>query len=817
MPDSRTPGSSGRTPDHRSPIVADPDVSSARPTRRRVLAGLLGLGALGSLAGCGGRDTPTDTADGSDTPADLGPAPESVGPWPQARADAGNTGFVTAAGPTADPSLRWRVTSAGTVGASVGQSAGPASPEHGRYIAGEDGRIAALDPDGGLRWQTRLSEARVPPAVGAGRVVVPAGDEVAVLDADTGDRSLSIDLPDGSLGTPTLVDDRALVGTFSSGVVALDLESGTRRWQSGDPGRAHPPAVADGTAYVAARRWDADGDGEGDQPGVIVALDVDSGELEWEVGLDGEPTAPPAVHDGVVYAGTNRGLVRAVDAADGGQRWRVSAGDWVTRGPTAAADGVYVVVLGEGLVKLGLGGGVEWRSDGGRTTPVLTDDLAVAGTDSGVVAVDRADGRTRWRANTDARVRHDVRVADGRIYAGDRYGSVYSFDVDSGDLSWRIPFRPTRMPGPVVGPRTVAGGSRDGGTYDLLAADGTEFPLSGGAATSGVTPAVVTGRDLPSEDPDPTGTAAGSTDDGTPHETLVGGGVDGSLFRVRTIDYGEGPSDGLDPTPTPTATPGPGEPTATATPYIDLPETDPAWTTALDVEIRSPVTYADGSVYVGTAAGVVAVDPRNGRERFRVPLDGPVNGAPAVGDGRVFAVTAGGHLAGIAADADGEGADRVDWEATLGDGSSAGPTVADGTVFVAGDASRISAYTVEGDRVWTRSVDAGVAGGTAVTDTHVIVGTEAGAVVALARADGAPAWRAAARGPVRGTPAVAGGIDTTAYAADHDGTLSAFDASDGTVRFRREIGRWLDAPPAVGHGAVFVADQTGRVYAVVGD
>ena len=814
MPGPPIPDPPIPTPESPSPVAADPDPPSAGSTRRRVLAGLFGLATLGSLAGCGGRDNTDGTASGTDTPAGLGPVPEPVGPWPQARADAGNTGFVAAAGPTADPSLRWSVTSAGTVGASVGQPTGPVTPEEGLYVAGEDGRIAALDPDGEFRWRTRLPEARFPPAVGSGRVVVPVGDELAVLDADTGNHLRSIGLPDGCLGAPTLVGGRALVGTFSSGVVAVDLESGARRWQSGEPSRAHPPVVADGTAYVTARRWDADGD----RPGVIVALDVESGELEWEVGLDSEPTAPPAVHDGVVYAGTNRGLLHAVDAADGDPRWRESVGDWVTRGPTAAADGIYVVALGEGPVKVGLDGTVEWRSDvGGGTNPVLTDDLAVVGTDDGVVAVGRADGRTRWRAETDAHVRHDVRVADGRIYAGDRYGSVYAFGVNSGDLSWRVPFRPTRMPGPVVGPRTVAGGSRDGGTYDLLAADGTEFPLSGGAATRGITPSVLDGRDLPDGDGESTGTdtrtADGSTDDGATRETLLGGGVDGLLFRVRTIDYGEAPSDGLSPTPIPD----PDSPTATPTPHIDFPETEPAWSRTLDAEVRSPVTYADGSAYVGTAAGVARADPRNGRERFRVPLGGPVDGAPAVGDGRVFAVTTGGRLVGIAADGDGGGADRIDWEATLGDGSSAGPAVADGTVFIAGDDGRISAYTADGDRVWDRSLDSGIAGGTAVTDTHVIVGTEAAAVVALDRDDGAPAWRAATRGPVRGTPAVAGGTDITVYAADHDGTLSAFDASDGSVRFRHEVGQWLDAPPAVGHGAVFVADQTGRVCAVVGE
>jgi outer membrane protein assembly factor BamB len=115
-------------------------------------------------------------------------------------------------------------------------------------------------------------------------------------------------------------------------------------------------------------------------------------------------------------------------------------------------------------------------------------------------------------------------------------------------------------------------------------------------------------------------------------------------------------------------------------------------------------------------------------------------------------------------------------------------------------------------------LDAELTGGVAVTDRRAFVGTDAAEVVALDRSDGSVAWRAATRGPVRATPAVAGDASSrTVYATDHDGTLSAFAAADGSVRFRHDVGRWPDAPPAVGHSAVFVADQTGRVSAVVGE
>ena len=808
-----------------------PTDASSGSTRRQFIAGLAGVGVVGSMAGCGGRNrsTATEPPDGEGTTAgatDRRTPPEPIGPWPQARADAGNTGFVSASGPTSNPSLRWSVTSAGTVGMSVGLSRGATTRENGLYVATEDGRVAAADPDGGTRWERDLEAVRFPPAIGSGLVVVPGREQLSVLDADSGDRLRSVTVSGGVFDTPALVDRQALVGTFSGGVVAVDLDTGERRWQAGAPSRAHPPTVAGGTAYVTARRWDG-----GDGSGVVAAVDIESGERRWELSLNAEPTAPPGVRDGVVYAGTNRGRVHAIDAVSGDPRWRESIGDWVTRGPTAAADGIYAVVLGEGIVKLTRDGTVAWRSEaGGQTNPVLTDDVAVIGTREGVVAVGRSDGQTRWRADTDAGIEFDVCVADGRVAAGDRYGTLHTFDTDSGDRVRRQSFRPARMPGPVVGPRTVAGGSRDGGTYSLLATDGIEFPLSGGAATAGITPAIIDGRDVAGSESGGTSTADGdlvfgdgtasSGADSATGETILGGGVDGSMFRVRTVEYGDAPTGYLGLTPTPTPTPDADDPTLTPTPHIDLPELDPVWAAGLDIEVRSPVTYADGRAYLGTAEGVVAVDPRDGSGRWRVVLDDAVTGAPAVNDGRVFAVTESGRLVGftvgdiVPSDAEWQ----LDWEVTLSGGSGAGVSLDSGEVIVATGDGNVVAYTTAGDRAWERTLAAGIPGGPAVTDRRAFVGTDAAEVVALSRSDGSVVWRGATRGAVQATPAVAGGAsDRTVYAADHDGTLWAFAAADGTVRFRHDVGRWLDAPPAIGHGAVFVADQTGRVSAVVGE
>ncbi|WP_256545140.1 outer membrane protein assembly factor BamB family protein [Halobellus inordinatus] len=814
--DGNADAGSGRNAD------ADSNAADGRPTRRRVLASVAAVGAGLPLAGCGGIGTPgtetegdtaTETASSpTDTSPGRGPAPSVIGPWPQARADAANTGVAAGTGPLSSPSVRWTTASAGTIGAAVGVGGeADSSADHtGAYVVAEDGRVAAVDAAGEERWTATVDAAQFPPAVESGRVVVPERERLVVLDAATGQRQRTIGLPGGILYAPTVVGSHAFVGTFSGGVVAVDLATGETRWQAGDPSRSYPPVVVDGVAYVTARRWGTDETGgsesaASDDAGVFAALDTETGDRRWAVPLDGNPTAPPGYPDGVVYCGTHRGHVYAVDATTGETRWRETVGDWVTRGPTAAADGVYVVVLGEGPVKLTHDGSVSWRStiDAG-TNPVLDSGVALFGTNAGVVAVGRDDGEVRWRGETDAPVRFDVQVADGVAYAGDQYGTVLAFDVATGDRRWEFPFRPKTMSGPVVGPRTVAGGNRDGGTYDLLATDGIELSRIGSVGGPSLTPVFL------------------GDEPGSSRETLLSGGGDGVFNRVRTIDYGDSPTTDLQPTPTPTATPGPDEPTATRTPHIDFPQPEQLWGTSLDVDPRSPLTYADGVAYVGTAEGIAAVDARDGDLRLRRDLGAVVSGAPAVQSDRVFVATRAGRLValGIGGTGDSNLAEAsVQWEVSVDAPVRSGPAVADGAVVVASESGRVASYTVDGDDRWEQTLDGEIYGGTATTSERVFVGTSVGEVVALERTDGSVAWRASAEGAVHGTPAVGGEGDDereTVYVGDHAGTVSAFAGASGDVRWRLSVGQWVDAPPAIGHGAVFVADQTGRVYAVVG-
>jgi len=227
------------------------------------------------------------------------------------------------------------------------------------------------------------------------------------------------------------------------------------------------------------------------------------------------------------------------------------------------------------------------------------------------------------------------------------------------------------------------------------------------------------------------------------------------------------------------------------------PPTDPSlrWRTTLSTPRvdgvaadASPPTVADGTVYLVTGAGALALALRDGTERWRATDLTPVTGprvtdgaelaAPVVDDGVVYLATDAGA---VALDADGG---STVWRNT--DAAATGvPTVAGETVFVPTADGLAGLDAADGHRLWTADVDATLP---AVADGTVVVAGEE--TTALDAATGDRRWSA----PVRSEsyPVVAGG---TVYLGTYEG-IFALTLDDGSERWQvdRGSGRSFSAP-----------------------
>lgn len=353
---------------------------------------MTGVAVAGTLAGC--TSSPWEST-GAPAGADQAtPTDESgtAADWPMAEADAGNTAALTdSSGPSEPVGRRWSFQGAG------GFETAPAVVDGLVYATTDGNRVYAVaEREGGERWRGDGGEKRLgPPAVSRNRVhAVAAGHRVHAWDRDTGEAAwqfrMGPETRDWVESAPTVAAGTVYVGGTDRTLYALDATSGEKRWQFQQGGLVPlTPAVGEETVYTTARRDRA--------PAVLYAVDATAGTERWRSTLDVpdrdvSASASPTIGDGSVYIGidadnprvthTASGRIYSLAPDDGSEQWRVD-----TESPVAhvATDGetVYVQTASPSQVPEGallaldaVDGGQRWRL---QTRDGVHGPLAVVG------------------------------------------------------------------------------------------------------------------------------------------------------------------------------------------------------------------------------------------------------------------------------------------------------------------------------------------------------------------------------------------------------------------------------------------------------
>ncbi|BDX07837.1 outer membrane protein assembly factor BamB [Planctobacterium marinum] len=238
----------------------------------------------------------------------------------------------------------------------------------------------------------------------------------------------------------------------------------------------------------------------GSENGLVFAIDVDSGKVVWQSKVKGEVLAAPAVNEGVVVVNTAAGIMHALDAETGEERWiyesevpalslrgvapatiangaaiagtasgkvavvRLENGQVLWEQTVAAPSGatelerivdidsetivfggiVYVVSYNGTLAAVELRSGrVLWKREyrSYRRMTIDGNNLFVVDDKSQVYALDRRNGIERWSQSA-LRDRELTSAApvSGYVVVGDKYGFLHWLDKSTGDLVARLNF-----------------------------------------------------------------------------------------------------------------------------------------------------------------------------------------------------------------------------------------------------------------------------------------------------------------------------------------------------------------------------------------
>ncbi|MEE1929552.1 PQQ-binding-like beta-propeller repeat protein [Streptomyces sp. TRM 70351] len=419
---------------------------------------------------------PPPQADGASvrlpgTPAPIGPGPRRRDPHRPAPVP-GTHWVRPPAGVAAAPHAPAPGPGAPAPAGTSGPGAVPPAPARRPPVA------STPPPDGPGRWRPwrfRMSnDVWGTPAV-FGDLVYVTSFEVHALDVTTGRRRFKT----RDVAWSMAVADGRVHASDGPSLFALDAADGTERWKTSVEAWVYSLCAGDGVVVTGTRG------------GAVQAWDGAGGERLWE--LTGAQTdfetadTGPVLYEGTVYLWAE-GLVYALDARSGDERWTYPVGDASATGGVPirllpAEDGGLYVCAGARLLALDAATGAErWRFHGPDPflcPPAFAPGAAVAGGGvyvadyRGVVyAIDAANGHDRWRIPTQARASTEpVVVADGLVHVASG-SALYTIDAVPGTGRWRFETHGELVGAPVAAQGRVHFGSADHSLYTLDAVGG---------------------------------------------------------------------------------------------------------------------------------------------------------------------------------------------------------------------------------------------------------------------------------------------------------------------------------------------------------
>lgn len=258
---------------------------------------------------------------------------------------------------------------------------------------------------------------------------------------------------DGVVGGPPIVADGIVyVPSADNQIYAVDAAKGSVRWKYrvtggglatfGEPSQI---AVAGGTVFVGEHATQAGS-------GVVHAVDARTGRQKWQRELDDGTALDVTAVDGAVVVQCGNQLC-CLDPADGSERWRYAH--------PMLPNGLWTVpIIADGTVLCG----------GSDVDPRRSDDLGL------LVAVGLDDGQQLWHIRTGDRG-FKLAARDGIVYAGTAGGQLWAVEISTADQLWGGVFgmRQTAPPAvpsvamttPVVTAEWIYVGCGNGYTYRI--------------------------------------------------------------------------------------------------------------------------------------------------------------------------------------------------------------------------------------------------------------------------------------------------------------------------------------------------------------
>jgi outer membrane protein assembly factor BamB len=252
-----------------------------------------------------------------------------------------------------------------------------------------------------------------------GTVLAPTDTGIVAVNVESGERRWNRTLKGGAATDVTVTAGTVLVASGNQVIYGLNAGDGSVQWDS-------VPFNFGGLQTSSADDRQVYGGGEN----AFFAM-VD-GARQWTRESGARIAGAPTVGDEYLFAGLTSARAVAVEKASGKLEWEARLDGRATASPALGERSLYVPAGGT-IHKLQRGSGDEvWRRGLDNTcvvAPVVTDESLFVATTSGTIyALSKANGTTFWKHEADMTIQSDPALADGRLYIGSDSGQLFAFE-----------------------------------------------------------------------------------------------------------------------------------------------------------------------------------------------------------------------------------------------------------------------------------------------------------------------------------------------------------------------------------------------------
>ena len=256
------------------------------------------------------------------------------------------------------------------------------------YTSTSSGMIYALDAKKGEPiWNKKIGEKIVNHDVAKKLVIIGTDNGVCAINKDKGDVRWYQYIGE-TYSKPVIVNDLVITSCSNGNLCALDIESGEIEWNFKLP---YSGMISEGNhdniCIVSDNR--------------CYCFNIKIRDINWKFETSGKISAPPRVEGNCVYLGSWDGNVYAIDPYSGDIKWTFKTG---------------------------------WGID---TTPVVSDGKVFVGSnDNNFYALDENNGDLVWFFTCKSAIHSSPAVYGEYVFFGSDDGRLYALNKMNGDLAW---------------------------------------------------------------------------------------------------------------------------------------------------------------------------------------------------------------------------------------------------------------------------------------------------------------------------------------------------------------------------------------------